>query len=166
MSTRPRSARRDPIVLEFHSDLAHSADAVWETIATMAGVNAELGPYVRMTHPRALPAVADVEFVPGEVLFHSWVLLFGVVPFDRHAFAFERVTVGSEFVEESTSWLHRRWRHERVVSGGPGGGSVVSDRLTIEPRIPATAPIERRVVRALFDHRHKRLRAARFAPAR
>jgi hypothetical protein len=149
--------------LEFHSDVAHPADEVWATISTMDGVNAELGPYVRMTHPRSMPAITDVEIVPGKVLFHSWVLLFGVVPFDRHAFAFERVTIGRGFVEESTSWLHRRWRHERTLADSPGGGRVVSDHLTIEPRIAITAPLERRIVRAVFDHRHARLRAAEFA---
>ena len=94
MNARARSRRRRTVELAFRSDLAHPADEVWATISTMAGVNAELGPYVRMTHPRSMPAITDVEIVPGKVLFHSWVLLFGVVPFDRHAFAFEGVTIG------------------------------------------------------------------------
>jgi len=164
MTGRTRRARRAAIVLEFRSDIARPAEDVWSRISTMAGVNAELSPYVRMTHPRAMSAIGDVEIVPGEVVFHSWLLLFGVVPFDRHAFAFERVTVGRDFVEESTSWLQRRWRHERAVVER-AGGCTVTDRLTIEPRIGVTAPLERAIVRALFDHRHRRLRAAYMPPA-
>jgi hypothetical protein len=75
MSARARSPRRKTVELDFRSDLTHPTEAVWATISTLAGVNAELGPYVRMTHPRSMPSIADVEIVPGELLFRSWVLL-------------------------------------------------------------------------------------------
>jgi len=40
-----------PIELELSSQLAASADAVWEAASSMEGVNQELLPLVRMTHP-------------------------------------------------------------------------------------------------------------------
>ncbi len=93
------------------------------------------------------------------MLFKSWVLLLGVVPVDRHALALTRVTEGTGFVEDSTSWLQRRWRHERTLTDANDGRCTVADRLTIEPRIAMAAPLVRTIVHAAFTHRHRRLRA-------
>jgi hypothetical protein len=150
--------QRPAIVLEFESALARSRREVWATVATMRGVNAELMPFVRMTYPPDLPALTAVEVIPGEVAFHSWLLFLGVLPFDRHALALEQVTAEEGFVEESTSWMQRRWRHERLLIDRADGGCIVTDRLTIVPRIAFVAPVVRIVVRFLFDHRHARLR--------
>jgi hypothetical protein len=35
----------------------------------------------------------------------------------------------------------------------------VTDRLTIEPRIGVTTPAVRTIIRTVFNHRHKQLRA-------
>lgn len=121
-----------PIEFEVVSTLAADYDDVWRVVSTMTGVNSELHPFVHMTSLRehqVLPTVVT----PGHVVFRSWLLLFGVVPFDRHALALERVDNGRGFVEESQSWLQRRWRHERTLTNVPGGVCVVSDRLMIEP---------------------------------
>lgn len=123
----------------------------------MAGVNHELAPFVRMTHPARLQSLADVEVVPGVVLHRCWLLAGGIVPFDRHALALERLLPGEGFDEESTSWLQRRWRHERRLTDAPGGGTIVADRLVIEPRLRLAAPVTRRLVGFLFRHRHRRL---------
>jgi hypothetical protein len=144
--------------LELSSELTASRPTVWATVSTMQGVNAELFPFVRMTHPRGLPSITTVDPAPGTVLFQSWLLLFGVLPFDRHALALDEVSDGDGFVEESTSWLQRRWRHERRLTDRAAGGCIVTDRLTIEPRLAMMKPVEAVVVRRLFDHRHRRLR--------
>jgi hypothetical protein len=123
----------------------------------MDGVNAELSPFIRMTHPRGLTRLGDAPVVPGEVAFHSWLLAGGVVPFDRHALALERVLDGEGFDEESSSWLQRRWRHERRISDDPGGGCTVTDHLLATPRLAVTRSVTRRVVTFLFQHRHRRL---------
>jgi hypothetical protein len=138
---------RSPIVLEFESEIGISRDSVWARVTTMEGVNAELRPFVRMTYPRSLPSLADADFVPGTVLFESWVLFLGIVPFDRHALALTSITKGIGFVEGSTSWLQRAWRHERTLTDGIDGGCIVADRLTIEPRIGAATPLVRAIVR-------------------
>jgi hypothetical protein len=159
---RPRrivSTTGSPVVLEFESELVAGRASVWARVTTMEGVNAELRPFVRMTHPPALPSLAHVDFAPGEVLLKSWVLLFGIVPCDRHSLALTRVTNGTGFLEDSTSWLQRAWHHERTLADSNDGGCIVVDRLTIEPRISATAPLVRMIVGALFTHRHRRLRA-------
>jgi len=122
----------------------------------MDGVNAELGPWLRMTYPPDAEHL-DAVVADGGVGFRSWLLAFGVLPFDRHSFALVSLD-GTGFVEESRSWLQRRWHHERrVLDAGPGRCTVI-DELAVSPRIGVVAPLTRRLVRAIFDHRHRRLR--------
>ena len=145
------------IEFEIASGLDACCDEVWRAVSTMKGVNSELHPFVHMTtHPQyqALPTVV----VPGRLIFRSWLLLFGVVPFDRHALALEDVHDGRGFIEESSSWLQSRWRHERSLARGAAGGCVVTDRLVIEPRLMITRGIVGVIVKQLFAHRHRQLR--------
>lgn len=132
---------------------------VWAAITTFRGVNAELLPLVRMTEPRSLRGRTLASAQPGERAA-SWLLAAGIVPFDRHLLGIESVVAGSGFVEESTSWLQRRWRHERTLEP-EGDGTRVTDRLTVEPRLRLAAPVVARVVPKVFAHRHRRL-VARF----
>lgn len=82
------------INLGFESLLAAPPAAIWAQASTMAGVNAELGPWVRMSYP-ADRAALDGQAVPlGQVLFRSWLCAFGVLPFDRHALRLERLYPG------------------------------------------------------------------------
>jgi hypothetical protein len=152
------------IELTFSTTVAASRREVWARVATMAGVNDELMPLVRMTHPAHLQSLADVDVQPGVVLHRCWLLAGGLVPVDRHALALERVMEGEGFDEESTSWLQRRWRHERRLYDAVGGGTVVSDRLVVVPRLKLAAPVTRGVVGVVFRHRHRRL-LARFGAA-
>jgi len=148
----------------FRSAVAASPEEVWAVVSTMDGVNAELGPWIRMTHPSHLRSLTDAPVVEGQVLFPSWLLAGGVLPIDRHALGLERVDPGVGFAEASTSWLQRRWRHQRRLTPLPGGGCLVADRLEVEPRVPIATPLVARIVTALFEHRHRRLRA-RFGDA-
>lgn len=148
-----------PIEISIESTVAADREAVWCSISTMAGVNHELRPALVMTSPRGHETL-PTEVIPGRVVFVSWLLLFGLLPFDRHALAFERVDDGFGFIEESTSWLHRRWRHERTLTALDGGCRVVDD-LVVEARLGFSRPLTAAVVRRLFEHRHRRL-ARRF----
>lgn len=143
----------------FRSSVAASPDDVWAVVSTMDGVNAELGPWIRMTHPPHLRSLADAPVVPGQVVIRSWLLAGGVLPIDRHALGLERVDPGVGFAEASTSWLQRRWRHERRLTAVAGGGCLVADRLEVQPRLRFATPVVARIVTALFEHRHRRLRA-------
>lgn len=146
------------IRLRFESRLRAPPAEVWSQVSTMAGVNAELGPWVRMSYP-AGRAVLDAQPVPlGECLFQSWLCAFGVLPFDCHALVLERLYPGVGFDERSSSWLQKLWVHRRRVEAIEGG-SRVTDELEVEPRLPVAAPMVRWIVGALFCHRHRRLRA-------
>ena len=134
------------IELAFRSELAADRSAVWAVVSTMDGVNAELAPWVRMTHPAELSSLADLQVEPGQVVLRSWLLAGGLVPIDRHALALEHVLPEQGFDEESTSWLQRRWRHERRVETTAAGGCVVTDRLVVDPRLPFARPGVARIV--------------------
>ena len=128
----------------------------------MAGVNAELRP-LRMTYPPEAADIGAADAPLGQVLFRSWVLLFGVLPIDRHALALTAVNPGEGFQEDSTTWLQRYWRHERRLTPIPGGCRV-TDRLEFEPRVATFAPVVKRVAGWVFARRHRYLRA-RFGTA-
>lgn len=150
---------RGAFQVELASTLAAPRAEVWAVVSSMRGVNDELMPWLRMTYPRRASRLTAAAVVPGVVLFRSWLLAFGVVPFDLHTLVLVQVHDGEGFVEESSSWLERRWRHERWLTDAPSGRCVLTDRLLVEPRLPLARPIGAAIVRQLFAHRHRRLRA-------
>lgn len=140
------------------SRLAAGQPAVWDRIASFEGINHELGPLMRMTAPRHLSLEPDS--VPlGKPWFRSWVLLFGVIPFDYDHLCIVELEVGSRFLERSTMLSAKVWEHERTLDALPGGGTRVTDRVAFEPRIRPIGGLHERVIRATFRHRHRRLRA-------
>lgn len=142
--------------LRFESRLVADAATVWAHATRMDGVNFELGPWVRMSVPGSFAGRGIDGARPGELLFHSWLLAFGVLPFDRHALRLAAVGPGMRFDEDSTSWLQRTWRHHRHVEPA-GAGCLVVDELEIVPRA-APGFMVRGIVGLLFAHRHRRLR--------
>jgi ligand-binding SRPBCC domain-containing protein len=140
------------------SQLDAPPERVWAEVSTMRGVNAELGPWLRMTYPREADDLSLADATLGQVLFTSTLLVFGFLPYDRHALRLVEITHGSGFVEESSSWTMRRWRHERRLTPMEGGRSRIEDRVTFLPRIPGVAAVVERLVGAVFRHRHTKLR--------
>lgn len=148
-------AERSGAVIECSSRLAADADTVWARVATMEGVNAELMPLVRMTAPKgaSLRELAPEQL--GRPVLVSWLLGFGLIPFDRHVLVVEAIGERS-FVERSHSLAQRVWRHERRVVPD-GTGSIVSDRVEAVPRIGLLTGAVGFLVRRIFAHRHRRL---------
>jgi hypothetical protein len=149
---------QETYTLTFASELNAPMAAVWEVVGTMKGVNAELAPWLRMTAP---PEAANlrIEDAPvGSPLFSSWVLLRGILPIDRHHFMLTRVERGSGFAEDSTSWSQRRWQHHRSLEPRGEGRCMLTDRLTFTPRLWRSGPLLKRVIGAIFRHRHRLLR--------
>jgi hypothetical protein len=140
------------------SDIPASQQAVWDRIASMEGINHELGPWMKMTSPRG--AELSVDQVPlGRRWFRSWVLLFGVIPFDYDDLCVVRLDPGRGFLERSKMLSARVWEHERTLEPLDAGGTRVTDRVRFEPRLPGTTRLHRAVVVATFRHRHRRLRS-------
>lgn len=144
--------------LTFSSRIAVSPQDFWAG-QSLDTVNYELGPWIRMTAPKAWRSVRLATWTTNQQpLFSSWVLLLGVLPVDRHAFGSFTFAPESGFVEVSSSWVNRLWRHERTVVA-QGTGSVVRDSLTFAPRFAVAAPILRVIYGMVFRHRHRRLGA-------
>lgn len=144
-----------PIVVE--SRLAADAATVRARVSTMAGVNRELRPIARMTVPPGFSRIDQNDVPLGQVMLRSWVLLFGFLPYDRHALRLIGLDPGRGFHEESTSWAHKRWTHIRALSPC-AGGTLVRDEVSFETRLPFLAPLLRPIIAAVFRHRHRVLR--------
>jgi ligand-binding SRPBCC domain-containing protein len=123
----------------------------------MAGVNAELMPFVRMTFPRGHERIDIRTPIAGSPLFRSVLLLFGVLPIDIHWVTLAHLDPGTSFLECSSSLLHRRWVHERRLEV-ENGSTRIRDRVHFECRIPILGRALTPVVRAIFRHRHAQLR--------
>lgn len=145
--------------VEVRSRLDAPPARVWERITTFAGVNAELRPLLRMTAPPGMDSLRPEDVVLGERMFRSWVLLFGLIPFDYDDLTLVRIDPGRGFLERSRMLSQRLWEHERTLEADGEDGCLVIDRLRFEPRLPLPGALFRPVVRFLFRHRHRRLRA-------
>jgi ligand-binding SRPBCC domain-containing protein len=139
------------------SRLAAPPETVWERIASMEGVNAELMPIMRMTFPLEWKRLDSGEVRSGAPLFRSTVLLLGIIPIDLHTVALVRLTRDRGFLERSSSLMHREWIHERILSPVPGG-TEISDRVRFCCRLPALGFVLRPIIRFVFRHRHRQLR--------
>jgi hypothetical protein len=119
------------------TELSASPDTVWARVASLDGINHELGPWMRMTAPRG--AELSPATVPlGRRWFRSWILLFGVLPFDYDHLCIERIEPGSGFLERSTMLSARTWEHERTLRPLEDGGARLTDRVAFVPRLPGT----------------------------
>ena len=148
----------EPRRFEESSRLEGASQAeIWKRVTSWEGVNHELGPLFKMSHPARFPTAADVP-ADGESHMTSILLLFGVIPFDAHRLAFRGLVAPEFFDECSSNGLMKTWLHHRSVTPVEGG-VVVRDRCGVVPRIPGTGALLERIYRAVFRRRHRRLRA-------
>jgi hypothetical protein len=131
-------------------------------VVTPGGINDELRPWMRMTVPRPLrgKTIDDVE--PGGRLGRSWLLLFGLIPFDYDDLGLAELGPGFRFLERSTMLSMRSWEHERTIVPAGENACEVTDRVAFELRrtlavVPGLAAGVRAVLRRVFAHRHRRL---------
>jgi ligand-binding SRPBCC domain-containing protein len=158
----------EPLVIAT-SPLGGSAADVWARATTEDGVNEELRPLMRMTMPKAFKGkrIDDVEV--GEPLGRSWVLLFGLIPFDYDDLCLVELEPGRRFLERSQMLSMRMWQHEREVVPA-GDGCRLTDRVSFELRrplawIPGMSRATGAIIRRVFAHRHRRLVARWGAPS-
>jgi hypothetical protein len=143
--------------LRIGSTLRAEPAAVWARATSAEGINAELGPLLRMTTPRGVESLDLHALEPGP-LGRSWLLLFGVLPVDYDEIGLERIEPGRGFLERSTMLSQRLWEHERTIEPGAGGGATIVDRVAWEPRLPLPGRLLYPLIAAVFRHRHKQLR--------
>ena len=143
------------------SSVPAPAARVWERATSVEGINHELGPWLKMTVPRGLKDVTLETAPRGVTLGRSWVLFLGIVPVDYDDLCLAELEPGLRFLERSRLASMKVWEHEREITDD-GTVSVVTDRLTFEPRlllriVPGSERVAAAIVRRLFEHRHRRL---------
>jgi ligand-binding SRPBCC domain-containing protein len=133
-----------------------SAADVWAQISDFDAVNAELSPIFRMTYPARYFRISDIP-ADGVSHFTSTILLFGVLPVDRHRVAFLPQDTPYGFDERSSNFNMAAWTHRRTLTEAEGG-VIVTDVCSLEPRIPLFGGVLRALFAAVFRHRHRHLR--------
>ena len=141
--------------IEVSSRLDAAPEEFWSWVFTPEGVNDELRPWLRMTVPGGDFNLDSVE--PGTPIGRSWVLLFGLIPVDYDEINLEEIDRGRGFVERSRMLSQRAWEHVRTIRPADGG-ALITDAVTWEPRLPLPGATMRPMFRAIFGHRHRRLR--------
>jgi len=142
---------------EISSVLQADVDAIWTHCSSMKAVSRELRPLIRMTYPSGADSIAVDPFVPGKVLFRSWLLLFGFVPVDRSDLTLVEMDRGRRFLERSPMLSQELWEHERLLES-VAEGTRVTDRLEWHGRFPGASATFALTVPILFRWRHRRLR--------
>lgn len=140
----------------FSSDLPVPFEKFLTTL-TMSGVNAELSPLVRMTAPESFSVGNILDWPEQQELFQSWILLFGFLPIDRHAFFLEGVNRNEGFSERSTSLTNEYWCHKRKVVS-TSSGCRVTDTVRFKSRIPLIDVLFKPSYQVVFWCRHRNLR--------
>ncbi len=145
---------------EVRSRVQAPADVVWSRVTTPEGINDELMPIMRMTMPASMHGRGLADVAPGDHLGRSWLLLFGVVPFDYDDVTITAIEPG-HFLEQSTMMSMRSWQHERTITAD-ADGAIVSDRITFKLRsplvhVPGLARLLHRAIERMFRHRHRRV---------
>lgn len=129
---------------------------VWPHITNMANVNVELAPYVKMTYPKDKSALNDAAVPISETSFTSVILLFGFIPVDFHQLKFDKIEPGHAFYENSTTLMHKYWKHTRSINE-KDEGIWVKDEVHFLPRLPLVGYLMLPLYRHIFANRHRKL---------
>lgn len=147
--------------LEVRTTISARPEEVWGRVTTPAGINYELMPFMRMTIPAAMRGKTIADVIPGSHLGRSWLLLWGIVPFDYDDIGIAELEPRRRFLERSSMLSMRRWEHERTVTPN-ADGCELRDRVAFELRdplsfLPGPNRLLRRLLHQLFLYRHRRV---------
>ena len=102
-------------VVERTTEMPAPADAVWERVTSIEGVNHELRPWMRMTVPReARGHLAGGRRAQPAASAAAGCWLLGVIPFDYDDITLVERGPGLRFLERSPMGSMRLWQHERA----------------------------------------------------
>ena len=127
---------------------------VWEHAIDPRGINAELWPILKMTFPGHR---LDLNTTSTPNPARSWLLLGGIIPVEYDDVVIAELESGRRLLERSSTFTQRVWEHERIVEPR-GEGCSLTDRIRFVPRAPWLDPVFGFLFRAVFKHRHRRLR--------
>ncbi len=148
---------------EITTRVAAPAAEVWAAALSPEGINYELGPWVSMAMPKGIEPGMSINDAPlGQPLGRSWIRVAKVLPVDYDDLCLVERGPGLRFLERSQLGSARHWQHEREVVPTGDATCEITDRLELELRAPLRAigatAVAQRIIKALFTHRHRRLR--------
>lgn len=131
---------------------------MWARVGSLTGANAELAPWLAL-RAEGIGSLEDVEAgVPLRCALRGPLGL----PLGPYPLCFRRRPQEGGFLEQTQAGLLAPWQHERTLVAD-GATAVVTDALGWRLRgigaRPRSDAVVAAVVRALFEHRHRRLRA-------
>jgi ligand-binding SRPBCC domain-containing protein len=149
----------DTISFRFESKLHASTERVWEWITSIKGISTEMWPFFRMTVPKGVVSLNDVDIKLGVRMFRSYVFLFGVLLIDYSDMTLLELSIGEGFTEQSPMGSMKLWRHERRIVPCPSDSKAVLlvDQLTFQPRMASR--LVKWFIHRVFVHRHQVLKA-------
>ena len=139
----------------FETPVSASPGKAWEWITSLRGISREIRPYFRMTAPKGIESISDLDIVTGRPLFRSRVFLFGFIPIDYSDLTLIEIEQGTGFIEQSPMGSMKLWRHERRIVPS-AAGCTIRDHITFEPRMAASFTAW--FMRKVFKHRHRVLK--------
>jgi ligand-binding SRPBCC domain-containing protein len=139
------------------SCLLASTAEVWDRVTTPEGIVDEMRPYLRMTIPAGVVKLDPENIELGKRIGRSWVLLFGLLPFDYDDLTLVQLDPGRSFLERSQMLSQRSWEHERTLEPTDDGSCLIADRVRWQPRLGLPGAPLRPLIAWFFRHRHKRL---------
>lgn len=153
-----RGRRRGaPVEVIRSSVVAAPRDALWERVTTPEGIADEFAPLLTMRMPPGLRDTTIAHVPLGRPLGRAWIVLAGVVPVEYDDLVVVDLDPPHHFRERSALGSCRVWEHRRELEALPDGATRVTDTLRAWPRALVPRAVARRVVGALFTHRHRRL---------
>lgn len=158
---RPARRRRDqPVEVVRSSVVPAPRERVWDRVTTPEGIADEFRPLLTMTVPPGLRGATVADVRPGQPLGRAWIVLGGVLPVEFDDLVVVDLDPPHHFQERSSLGSCRVWEHRRELDDLGDGTTRVTDTLRAWPRALVPRPVARRVIGALFAHRHRRLARA------
>jgi len=137
--------------VKFESKVPRTPGELWNWSTSVRGVDAEMGPVLKLDFPKGMTGVPQDRGSLGKPLGNCKFLLFGIVPVDLSRLTFVEMEPGRRFVEQSPLLSMKSWRHERLIDPAADGTRVV-DTLEFTPRF---APrVVKWFISKFFEHRH------------
>jgi hypothetical protein len=136
---------------------------VWRAITDLRSVDEERGPWLSQAAPFGYDRLTDSLAGWSDPLFTTTVWAGGVVPVDQASFHLDVFEDRRRLVSHGRSLWFRSFRHERVLEARDGRVELV-DRVLFEPSLPGLGTVLLPLVAALYEARHRVLRARHGSP--
>nr|WP_174505329.1 hypothetical protein [Acinetobacter sp. Marseille-Q1620] len=141
------------ISLRYQSELSASRQQIWQWITSVEGISKEISPYFRMTAPKNIRSINDLQPEAGKKLFRSYIFLFGFLPIDYSDMTLVKLEPEQGFIENSPMGSMKNWQHIRsIIPSHTTNKLLLVDELTFEPHF--AKPLVVWFIKKVFKHRH------------